>query len=244
MSTEVQSDQPLGEVEKSWRGLLDVSIAKSRKFRGSNYVQISTVDAAGEPRCRTVVFRGFFNNLSSDHQLYNVCCAGQNGDRNTESDDKALPCVMKMCTDSRSRKVEENNHQPIAEMVWWFPKTSEQYRIRGSLVMVGEDEEDKTLIIERKEMWGNMSDPARESFLNPTVPGETYDKKATKDAASNIINGGRDEEGKVVPPPTNFFLMLLDPTEVDYLRLTGRQYRQIDRLNTESKEWSTERVNP
>jgi hypothetical protein len=144
---------------------------------------------------------------------------------------------MKMCTDSRSRKVEENNHQPIAEMVWWFPKTSEQYRIRGLLVMVGEDEEDKMLIIARKEMWGNMSDPARESFLNPIVPGETYDKKATKDAASNIINGGRDEEGKVVPPSTNFFLMLLDPTEVDYLQLMGR-------LDTESKEWSTERVNP
>jgi hypothetical protein len=237
MSTEVQSDQPLGEVEKSWRGLLDVSIAKLRKIRGSNYVKISTVDAAGEPRCRTVVFRGFFNNLSSDHQLYNVCGAGQNGDCNTESDNKALPCVMKMCTDSRSRKVEENNHQPIAEMVWWFPKTLEQYRIRGLLVMVGEDEEDKMLIIARKEMWGNMSDPARESFLNPIVPGETYDKKATKDAASNIINGGRDEEGKVVPPSTNFFLMLLDPTEVDYLQLMGR-------LDTESKEWSTERVNP
>ncbi len=84
-------------------------MAKSRKIRGSNYVQISTVNKDGEPRCRTVVFRGFINskNLPEDH-----CMSPQNGGH---YDDK--PCVMKMCTDLRSQKVGEIAHQPISEMV-------------------------------------------------------------------------------------------------------------------------------
>eukprot|EP00957_Ditylum_brightwellii_P007770 587730-Ditylum_brightwellii.AAC.1 len=39
---------------KTWRERIAVSIAKSRKVRGGNYVQIATVDpATNEPRCRT-----------------------------------------------------------------------------------------------------------------------------------------------------------------------------------------------
>ena len=133
----------------------------------------------------------------------------------------------------------------MCEMVWWFPKTSEQYRIRGTLILVGNEEDaDKSLTIARKEMWGNMSDPARESFLDPIVPGENYDEKATHEAKSKIPKGGRDDEGKAVPPPDNFLLMLLDPTEIDYLRLTGAQYRQMDRRDATSKKWSAVRVNP
>lgn len=198
-------------------------MAKSRKTRGSNYVQISTVNKDGEPRCRTVVFRGFLNNanLSEDHPM-----SPQNGGH---FDGK--PCVMKMCTDLRSQKVGEIAHQPISEMVWWFPKTSEQYRVRGSLMLVGVENDDRALQIARKEMWGNISDPARESFL---------------DDQAVLPVGGRDEDGKIVPVPANFLLMLLNPTYVDFLRLTGAQYRQIDeRLkDTQEPTWSSKSVKP
>ena len=109
MSTEVRADEDFGPTDQSWRSLLEVSMAKSRKTRGSNYVQISTVNKDGEPRCRTVVFRGFLNNanLSEDHPM-----SPQNGGH---FDGK--PCVMKMCTDLRSQKVGEIAHQPISEMV-------------------------------------------------------------------------------------------------------------------------------
>ena len=114
--------------------------------------------------------------------------------------------------------------------VWWFPKTSEQYRVRGLLKLVGDDYDDKPLQIARKEMWGNLSDPARESFL---------------DDESVLPVGGRDEDGKVVPVPANFLLMLLNPTYVDYLRLTGAQYRQIDqRENSQQSTWSSKSVKP
>ena len=41
-----------------WRERITDSIARSRKIRGGNYVQLATVDS-DTPRCRTVVFRGF-----------------------------------------------------------------------------------------------------------------------------------------------------------------------------------------
>ena len=105
MSSEVMADRDFGPTDQSWRSLLEVSMAKSRKIRGSNYVQISTVSKDGEPRCRTVVFRGFLNsaNLPEDHPM--------------GGDFDGKPCVMKMCTDLRSKKVEEVAHQPISEMV-------------------------------------------------------------------------------------------------------------------------------
>jgi len=223
MSSEVIEDEDFGPTDQSWRSLLEVSVAKSRKIRGSNYVQISTVNQDGEPRCRTVVFRGFLNsvNLPEDHAM-----SPNNGGY---FDGK--PCVMKMCTDLRSKKVEEVAHQPISEMVWWFPKTSEQYRVRGSLLLVGDEYDDRALQIARKEMWGNLSDPARESFLDDkSVPSIR----------------GRGDDGKIVPVPANFLLMLLNPTYVDYLRLTGAQYRQIDQRVHDAIQstWSSKRVKP
>ena len=87
MTTEIAED--IDSKEQSWRSLLEASIAKSRKIRGSNYVQIATVEK-GEPHCRTIVFRGFLK-VPEGHTLYNVC------------DDQA--CLMKMCTHLKSKKV-------------------------------------------------------------------------------------------------------------------------------------------
>ena len=162
---------------------------------------------------------------------------------------------MKMITDARSNKVAEvTNHNnqnqttktaTTAEMVWWFSKSSEQYRIRGSLVFIGaetsnhdeEDEESKFLSMARKQQWGNLSDMAREQFYW-NDPGMPYENEAT------VPTGGRDENGTVLPPPDNFLLMLLYPNRVDYLRLTDN-FHQIDQLvSHESDEWTFERVNP
>jgi pyridoxamine 5'-phosphate oxidase len=224
MSTEV-TEGDFDIDPKSWRSLLEISIAKSRKIRGSNYVQIATVNN-GEPRCRTVVFRGF-QNLPADHALSNHC------------DD--MSCIMKMCTAKNSQKVAQNQQQPIAEMVWWFPKTSEQYRVRGSLILIGNDSDDKALATARKELWGNLGDPSRESFLETSVPGEAFSTSSS--TKTPPAEGGRGEDGKVLPPPDNFLLMLLDPSDCDYLRLTGGQYRQID-ARAKDSGWSYERVNP
>ena len=214
------------EILKSWRTWMEISSAKTRKIRGSNYVQLATVDEQGRPRCRTVVFRGFVK-LPEDHPLDNRC--------DGES------CLMRMITDRRSRKVEQvtKNNSESAELVWWFPKTTEQYRVTGRLIFVGSGEfeydRDKSLSAARKEMWGNLSDSAREQFFDDRNPGETF----TGDPV-NIPPGGRDGNGTVLPPPDNFLLMILSPTEVDYLRLQN-MYRQSDK---KEGEWKSFRLNP
>jgi hypothetical protein len=213
---------------KSWRAMLEISSNRSRKIRGSNFVQIATVDPeTKEPRCRTVVFRGFLK-LPEGHSCLNYC------------DD--LSCIMKMITDSRSQKVSQAMGHPnkAAELLWWFPKSSEQYRVSGELLFVGSGQfaldGDSDLATARKEQWGNLSDSAREGFLVEQFPGEAYSGE------TQVPAGGRDEEGKVLPPPESFLLMLLIPKSVDYVRLTN-MYRQVDERNAKG-EWSFLRVNP
>lgn len=211
--------------DASWRQLLQVSSNRSRQIRGSNYVQLATTDG-GQARCRTVVFRGYVQNLPLEHPCA-VECDG-------------LPSTMKMVTDLRSHKVSEIAKDSSAEMVWWFPKTSEQYRVQGRLVLVGggpfEYDADPALGTARKELWGKVSDAARESFLDTAVPAAPF-----APATQSPPHGGRDARGKVLPVPDNFLLLLLLPHKVDYLRLTN-MYRQIDVY--QDGQWSRQRVNP
>ena len=208
-----------------WRETITLSMAKSREIRGGNYVQISTVDPeTNEPRCRTVVFRGF--------QKMSV------------GDDVEKSRVMKMITDTRSNIVKEltTSSSFIAEVVWWFSKSSEQYRISGRIQFIGEphgpatSEEMKFLYRARREQWGNLSDSAREQFYWKQ-PGAPYSEQ------NEVPTGGRDAVGEVLPPPKEFLLMLLHPLRVDYLRLTDN-YRQIDELDADNNSWKTKRVNP
>lgn len=220
-----------------WKSNIDISIAKSRKVRGGNFVQLSTVDpTTNEPRCRSVVFRGF-----------------QPMDSGTQNQQHI---TMRMITDLRSEKVKELTAFPdrnTAELLWWFQKSSEQYRIRGNVELVGDDQSELPsgtrgnseeneqhrdfLQQARKQQWGNLSDNAREQFYWKDPGSMPYETQ-------NVVPvGGRDEDGKVLPPPKEFLLLLLHPRRVDFLRLTDN-YRQIDLLNHDNGEWNLERVNP
>lgn len=227
------------EVE-AWQSRIQRSIAKSRKVRGGNFVQIATVDPEGRPRCRTVVFRGF---LSAEAR-------GED--------------ALRMITDLRSEKVHQVASSPACEMVWWFGKTSEQYRIAGELQLVGADYPPGELQAARRQQWGNLSDKAREQFYW-TCPGmeialpvlEGSDNNGSEEIEEGGVNlspiGGRDASGKLLPPPDTFLLMLLWPTEVKYLRLTDN-FAQLDRrgemkaelggVEGETTAWKTMRVTP
>lgn len=215
-----------------WRETIKSSIARSKKVRGGNYVQIATVDPITlEPRCRTVVFRGFLPNPPS---------ISSNEDNSKKEED---PYIMKMITDLRSSKVQEISNQtitpPKAELVWWFTKSSEQYRILGTIQFVGASgtsalDSHSHFSEARKQQWGNLSDSAREQFYwrEPNTPYQDQVK---------VPDGGRDENHKVLPPPDNFLLMLLFPEKVDYLRL-GDNVRQVDELLHD--KWISKRMNP
>ena len=212
-SEEISHNQDT-EDNEDWCKKIETSIAKSRRVRGGNFVQIATCDnETNEPRCRTVVFRGFLKSSSG-----------------------VISTTMKMITDSRSRKYTEisKGESKIAELLWWFSKSNEQYRIRGEIKFVGNSEVDEYLLRCRKEQWGNLSDSAREQFFW-REPGASFERELI------VPEGGRNEERKVLPPPDNFLLMLLNPTRCDYLSLSDN-FRQIDTLQVD--KWSTERVNP
>ena len=227
----------------AYRVRLDISMAKSRKVRGGNYVQLATVTNDGFPKCRTVVQRGLLR--QGDHS------------------------VLKFITDKRSEKVQQIASNPKCELVWWFLKTSEQYRISGELTLVGNDSQNVELLQARKQQWGTLRDTAREQFYweQPGVPlnesneeeeeeeeettttSEGNEEEKTKTAAAEggsgkmvIPTGGRGEDGKVLPPPDTFLLMLLWPKKVDYLRLSDNS--RVVYQRTDAGDWTKEHMTP
>jgi len=225
-STPTSTQPTTSKDQITFRSLLDASIGRSRKVRGGNYVQLATVTPNGEPRVRTVVQRGMFP--YDDHSS-----------------------VFKFITDIRSEKVGQIKHSPKGEIVWWFLKTSEQYRISGNLTLVGNEEKDQGLQTMRKQTWGNLRDGAREQFFwpQPGIPlnePDTCTESTTQDTKKsdvpNLPEGGRDENGKVVPPPDEFLLMLMWPSKVDYLRLTDNYRLVFERKSKD--EWTATEVNP
>ena len=200
---------------QNWLDRIEKSIARSRKIRGGNYVQIATVDADGFPHCRTVVFRGFLKYWNDGKEVL----------------------AMKMITDARSEKVLQIEHSNLCEMVWWFSQSSEQYRLAGELQLVGAANGNHELVIARKQQWGNLSDAAREQFYWHS-PGAAYS------GAPSVPTGGRDIDGKVLDPPENFLLLLLLPRSVKYLRLKDN-LAIVDQLDHENDaSWRFQRVNP
>lgn len=251
VTPEASSAEYLPE-RSSWRRLLERSSALARPIRGSNYVQLATVDRDGRPRCRTVVFRGFLSHHDDLQSLWNessVVCDG-------------LPCILKMTTDARSRKVDQvTNQQSVAELVWWFPNSNEQFRIAGEVAFVGggesgelirtdsgtDNQTSRTLNMnpflqhERERMWKRLSDAARESFVTDAIPGHPY--ASPSDANPGTAVDALDSAQSRIDddPPDSFLLMLLVPHSVDYLRLTN-MYRQVDTID--DGRWTNVRVNP
>ena len=82
---------------------------------------------------------------------------------------------------------------------------------------------------ERRQIWGNLSDAAREQFHwdDPGLPFILSSEDVRSTMPPPRPSGGRDVDGRVLPPPDNFLLMLLYPFRVDYLRLTDN-YCQVD----------------
>jgi len=86
---------------------------------------------------------------------------------------------------------------------------------------------------------GDMSDPAPEQ-LYWKEPGLPFDSQAEV----HVPEGGRGEDGKVLPPPDNVLLMILDPKRCDYLRL-GDNFRQVDVVNDDNDDcWSAQQITP
>lgn len=99
-----------------WRQGLTKSLHQSRSMPESRYFQLASVDEAGMPFCRTVVYRG----LTDNNQLMVI-------------------------SDTRSEKFQQLSDNPKAQVCWYFSKTREQYRF-STLSKVITLEDDTTLV--------------------------------------------------------------------------------------------------
>lgn len=188
-----------------WRSLLADALHRNRSEPHSRYLQLATVQADGRPANRTLVFRGFLDNT---HQL-------------------------KFVTDSRSQKVDQIEHQPWAEACWYFTITREQFRLAGTLTLVGANHPDSRLQQARQASWQDLSDAARLQFTWPH-PRENR-------ADSSTFSPPPPDPEK---PLESFCLLLLEPVQVDHLELRGDpQNRCLYRLDS-SQAWSTQAINP
>ncbi|UBF28296.1 pyridoxamine 5'-phosphate oxidase family protein [Kovacikia minuta CCNUW1] len=188
----------------SWRSSLARALHRNRSLPNSRYLQLATVRADGRPANRTVVFRGF---LEATEQL-------------------------KFVTDARSEKVDQMCHSPWAEVCWYFPKTREQFRISGSLILVEATCEDTALQKARNILWQELSDAARSQFTwaDPGKP------------RAGVEGFNQSPPDGVVPLP-HFCLLLLQPDRVDHLELRGNPQNRWIYAKTD-QTWSVQEVNP
>jgi pyridoxamine 5'-phosphate oxidase len=191
-----------------WRSPLARALHHNRSLAYARYLQLATVRRDGRPANRTIVFRGF---LEDSNQL-------------------------KFITDDRSEKVEQLS-PPWGELCWYFPKTREQFRLLGELMLVQANHPDPVLGKARQTQWQDLSDAARLQFAWAD-PGQPR-------AEANAFNPPAPDP---LTPLSNFCLLLLDPTQVDHLELRGdpqnrHLYRRTGQPDREP-EWSVEAVNP
>jgi PPOX class probable FMN-dependent enzyme len=188
----------------AWREPLARALHRNRALIYSRYLQLATVRSDGTPANRTVVFRGF----------------------RPETND------LQMISDQRSEKVEQLRRNSVAEACWYFPKTREQFRLRGSLQVVTALAEEQALKQARQDLWRSLSTSAQQQFTWPP-PGHPREAEAyavwTQPAPLH--------------PPACFCLLLLTVELVDHLQLRGepQQRRLYQHITT---GWSQVEINP
>lgn len=144
-----------------WRTAIAHALHRHRARPESRYLQLATCDRQGRPSNRTVVFRGWQDP----------------GD------------WLWLATDARSAKVPELLAHPWVELCWYFPKTREQFRLRGRAIALTADHaqpplsatdppwlpaifpDSETAIQARQAAWQALSDAARQQFAWP-APGQ------------------------------------------------------------------------
>lgn len=187
-----------------WREPLARALHRNRSQANSRYPQLATVRASGRPANRTVVFRDF---LPDTNKLLFV-------------------------TDVRSEKVDQIEHNPNAELCWYFTQTREQFRIGGEVSLVTADESDNTLIQVRQSAWENLSEKSRQQFAWPQ-PGEP-----------RIHEGYDPVDLSDTPPLQTFGVLIFEPDAVDHLELKGEPQNRYLYWRNPDHCWEAIAVNP
>ncbi len=220
-----------------WGALLQGALHRNRSQPHSRFVQLATVDRAGRPHCRTVVFRGLWHSPSypapgSQAMIQPVIQPTQPVIQPTQSDSGP---VLQFVTDRRSEKITDLSHSPIVEICWYFAKTREQFRISGAIAVVTAESPDPIGQGQRHHLWHNLSDAARLQFAWPDPGQPRSPQEAFTPPTPDPLQ-----------PLENFCILLLTPHQIDYLSLRGNpQDRYLyQRSIAPPHTWTAQTVNP
>ena len=122
-----------------WRLAIKSSNHKEGKSVSKRWIQIATTSKDNFPRLRTVVFRGW----SEAHS-------------------------MLIYTDRRSEKFNDININNNVELLWLFPKSKCQYRLKGEAYEIKEN----------KKFWDTLSENSKATWFWPNPGGKLSTRSA------------------------------------------------------------------
>jgi pyridoxamine 5'-phosphate oxidase len=189
----------------SWSVALKRALAAHADEPQARLVQLATVRPDGLPGCRTMAFRGLLEPFGR----------------------------LQFTTDLRSTKIRQLEKLDWAEACWYFPLTREQFRLLGSIHVVGPDDPDPTLVQARLEAWRGLPDETRLTFAGQ-APGTPLAQPGP--AAVKVHD--------LASPFPNFGLLLLDPGQVDHLQLASSPHDRRVYTRDAAGNWSSRAINP
>tara|TARA_Y100001978_G_scaffold188102_1_gene189244 strand:- start:62 stop:610 length:549 start_codon:yes stop_codon:yes gene_type:complete len=174
-----------------WRQRLKASQSKEGKQASNRWIQLANVSKNNQPRVRTVVFRGWLDNST-----------------------------MLIYTDKRSEKyidLEANNN---IEVLWLFFKSKSQYRFKGKVYELEDND----------YYWDNLSERSKDQWFWST-PGKRIDQKNTISTIDNTLS-----------KPNNFSVLKIKIHEVDLLKLEKPLHKRY--IWSENDNWKCVEINP
>ncbi|CAM9840270.1 unnamed protein product [Chrysoparadoxa australica] len=152
-----------GEGGAGWVASVESCLARAQGDPTAKYLQLATVEDQ-QPRCRTVVFRGFHEATTS----------------------------LKFITDSRSNKIPQLGSNSLTEACWYFREAREQFRITGRCEVITQSDSDPNGA--RQLQWKELSPAAKAQFFGPdpgiplaeAVVPEEMDEDALKHPSPNF----------------------------------------------------------
>lgn len=130
-------------------------------------------------------------------------------------------------TDSRTDKNAQLRADRRAELVFWLPAVSTQFRLSGEARIIAFPEDEPL----RRDIWRSLSDQERSTYFWPT-PGiaAASDDLFTQAVAADVA------------PPRTFEVLVIEPKQVDRLSMCYHPHRR--RVWRAINEWVGVDVNP
>ena len=173
-----------------WRLAIKSSNNKEGKSFSKRWIQIATTSKDNLPRLRTVVFRGW-SEVNS----------------------------MLIYTDRRSEKINDININNNVEILWLFPKSKTQYRLKGEAYEIKEN----------IRFWDNLSENSKTTWFWPN-PGGKLSQRSAYDTPS------------ILDRPESFTVLEVKMNYVELLKLERPIHKRC--CWSKKKSWKRIELNP